>query len=115
MTAFDFPQLKRALEQSDAVALSRLYAQDAEMTIVDRHRSPQNPLRLTGRPAIAAFWRDLCARDMTHRVAHEIVGDTRAAFIEHGAYPDGCHVLSAMTLDLHDGRIVRHLTVQASD
>jgi ketosteroid isomerase-like protein len=112
---FDFAGLKRALEASDADALMSLYAEDAEMTIVDRNRPPSAPMRLTGRPAIEAFWRDVCAREMTHRVGHEIVGADRAAFVEECGYPDGCAVMSAMTLELQAGRIVKHLTVQAWD
>lgn len=112
---FDFPVLKRALEESDAATLERLYAEEAEMVIVDRNRPPSTPMRLVGRDAIAAFLRDVCARDMTHRVGHEVVGGERVAFVEECAYPDGCHVMSAMTLDLEDGRIRRHLTVQAWD
>jgi len=113
--AFNFAGLKLALEQSDAEALVALYAEDAEMTIVDRNRPPSAPMRLEGRPAIEAFWRDVCARDMTHRVGHEVVGADRAAFVEECGYPDGCAVMSAMTLDLYAGRIVKHLTVQAWD
>ena len=112
---FDFATLKRALERSDAAAILGLYAEDAEMTIVDRNRPPSAPLRLVGRPAIEEFWRDVCARDMTHAVGEEVVAPGRAAFVERCAYPDGCHVVSAMTLELREGRIHRHLTVQAWD
>ena len=112
---FDFATLKRALERSDAAALTGLYAEEAEMTIVDRNRPPSAPMRLAGRQAIAEFWRDVCAREMTHAVGEEVVTPARAAFVERCAYPDGCHVISAMTLELRDGRIIRHLTVQAWD
>jgi ketosteroid isomerase-like protein len=112
---FDFATLKRALERSDAAAVIGLYAEEAEMTIVDRNRPPSAPMRLVGRPAIAEFWRDVCARDMTHAVGDEVITPSRAAFVERCAYPDGCHVMSAMTLELRDGRIIRHLTVQAWD
>lgn len=115
LAAFDFAGLKRALEASNADVLIGLYAEDAEMTVVDRNRPPSAPLQLSGRGAIAAFWRDVCARDMTHRVAHEVVGADRAAFVEVCRYPDGCAVMSAMTLDLRAGLIVKHLTVQAWD
>ncbi|MBR0682341.1 nuclear transport factor 2 family protein [Roseomonas eburnea] len=113
--AFDLAALKRALEQSDADSLLALYDEDAEMEIIDRNRPPSAPLRLVGRPAIAAFWRDVCARDMTHAVGEAVSDAHRAAFVERCAYPDGCHVVSAMTLELRDGRIRRHLTVQAWD
>ena len=113
--AFDFGDLKRALEHSDDATLIGLYADDAEMVIVDRNRPPGSPMTVTGKEAIAAFWRDVCSRDMTHHVGHEVVGPDRAAFVEECTYPDGCHVMSAMTIDLRDGRISRHLTVQAWD
>lgn len=112
---FDFAALRRALERGDAATLAALYAEDAEMTIVDRNRPPSAPLRLLGRPAIAGFWQDVCSREMTHAVGEEVVGPDRVAFVERCAYPDGCNVVSAMTLDLRDGRIARHLTVQAWD
>jgi hypothetical protein len=114
-TAFDFPALKRALETSDAEALLAFYAEDAEMTIIDRNRPPGAPMRLLGKHAIAGFWRDVCAREMTHAVGEEVATPQRAAFIERCAYPDGCNVVSAMTLALEGGRIRRHLTVQAWD
>ncbi|MBR0648862.1 nuclear transport factor 2 family protein [Roseomonas terrae] len=112
---FDLAAMKQALERSDVDTLIGLYADDAEMEIVDRDRPPSAPMRLVGRPAIEAFWRDVCAREMTHAVGEEVVGGGRAAFVERCAYPDGCHVVSAMTLELRDGRIRRHLTVQAWD
>src|SRR5690349_4664256 len=100
---FDFVRLSRALEQSDAAVLAELYADDAEMVIVDRDRPPSAPMRLEGKNAIGAFWHDVCSREMTHRVGHEVVGSDRVAFVEECAYPDGCNVLSAMTLDLRNG------------
>lgn len=52
---------------------------------------------------------------MTHRVGNEMIGADRAAFIEECAYPGGCNVMLAMMLDLRNGRIVQHLTVQPWD
>ncbi|MFZ4410381.1 MAG: nuclear transport factor 2 family protein [Paracraurococcus sp.] len=115
IAGFDFATLRQALERGDAATLAALYAEDAEMTIVDRNRPPSAPLRLLGRPAIAGFWQDVCARETTHAVGEAVVGDDRIAFVEHCAYQDGCTVLSAMTLELAGGRIIRHLTVQAWD
>lgn len=112
---FEFALIKHALETSEAAVLAELYADDAEMVIVDRNRPPSSPMRVAGKPAIAAFWRDVCGREMTHKVRHEVVGPERVAFVEECAYPDGCNVMSAMTLDLRGGRIVKHLTVQAWD
>src|SRR5690349_11896861 len=109
--SFDLGAMKRAIETSDAEALITLYAEDAEMEIVDRDRPPKAPMRLKGRQAIEAHLRDVCGRAMTHTVTDEVAGDGRAAFVERCAYPDGCNVVAAMTLQLRDGRIVKQLTV----
>jgi ketosteroid isomerase-like protein len=113
--SFDFAGLKRALEESDADLLMRLYADDAEMVIVDRNQPPSTPMRLTGKDKIETFWRDICGRAMRHSIGDEVVGPDRVAFVEQCTYPDGCRVMAAMTLTLRDGRIARHLTVQAWD
>ena len=113
--AFDLAALTHALEVCDAASLVSVYDDAAEMEIIDRNRPPSAPMRLVGRPAIEAFWRDICAREMTHAVGEAIGDARRAAFVERCAYPDGCHVVSAMTLELQGGRIRRHLTVQAWD
>jgi hypothetical protein len=85
------------------------------MTVVDFQHPPSAPVKVTGKAAIAAFWRDVCGRDMTHRVGHGVAGPDRISFVEECAYPDGCRVMAAMMLDLSGGRIARHLTVQAWD
>lgn len=110
-----FDRLKVALETSDVETLLDLYAVDSRMTIVDRNKPPSAPMQLEGKEAISAFWRDVCAREMTHSVGHEVVGPDRLAFIEECVYPDGCRVMSSMTLGMRDGRIFDHLTVQAWD
>jgi len=112
---FDFAKLKEALEKSDADALLSLYAEDVKMRIVDRDRPPGAPLVVNGKAAVSTFWRDVCSREMSHSVGHEVIGRDRIAFVEECLYPDGCRVLSAMTLSLRDGRIFEHLTVQAWD
>ena len=115
MATFEFPKLKQALETSKADMLLDLYADDARMVIVDRDRPPSAPLVVDGKAKISEFWRDVCARDMTHKVTHAAVGGDRVSFVEECLYPDGCRVMSAMTLGLRDGRIVDHLTIQAWD
>lgn len=115
MPGFDFPKLKQALEGSEAEPLLELYADDAKMVIVDRDRPPGAPLVLDGKVKIAEFWRDVCAREMTHKVTHAVAGGDRVSFVEECLYPDGCRVMSAMTLGLRQGCIVHHLTIQAWD
>ena len=112
---FDFSKLKTALEKSNATSLLELYADNATMKIVDRNRPPSSPMVVDGKKNIDAFWHEVCSREMTHKVTHEVLGPDRVSFIEQCLYPDGCQVLSAMTLSLRGGRIVEHVTVQAWD
>jgi hypothetical protein len=112
---FDFAKLRTALEESDARSLLELYADNATMKVVDRNRPPSSPMILDGKHKIEAFWVDVCSREMTHKVTQEVLGSERVSFIEECLYPDGCRVLSAMTLNLRAGRIIEHVTVQAWD
>ena len=114
-TSFDVQRLARALEQSEAEVLRDLYTDDATMKIVDRDRTPSKPMLIAGRENIAAFWRDVCSREMTHKVTNVIAAEGGVSFVEECLYPDGCRVLSAMTCKLTDGRISEHITVQAWD
>ena len=111
----EFTKLKRALEQRDATAQLALYAEDAEVTLVDRINTPGTPRVLRGREEIRRWIEDICERDMTHRVEMQVVGDGGAAFTEACRYPDGTNVLCAAVLELRDGRIAREVGVQAWD
>ena len=107
--------LGRALESSDAAALTGLYADDAEVRVVDRRNTPKNPLVLKGKEAIEAHWTDVCGRDMTHAVSDQIEADGRLALTETCRYSDGTQVICATVADVADGRITRQVVVQAWD
>jgi len=111
----DLTTLSNAIETGDEATLVALYADDAEITIVDRSRPPSNPSVLKGKPAIAEYLHDVCSRAMTHKVEQPIVGSDAIAFTEACRYPDGVRVLSANLLGLRDGKITRHTLVQAWD
>lgn len=114
-TTFNFKTLRDALEHADESALIDLYADDAMLEVVDQTRPPSAPLVLTGKPAIAEHFHDICSRAMTHEVQHPVITPDRVAFNEACRYPDGIRVLSSNTLDLKGGKIARHLLVQAWD
>ena len=63
----DFEALRRAREQRDADLLLSLYADDAEVRVVDRATPPGSPKVLHSKEA-AEYWRDVCAREMTHHI-----------------------------------------------
>src|SRR5829696_2284860 len=108
----DFEAMRRAIEQLDADLLTSLYADDAEMLIVNRNSTPHV---LRGKEEITAHLRDVCGRAMTHRVENEVVGEERVAFNEACEYPDGVRMLAATTLDVRDGKVVRQVNIEAWD
>lgn len=111
----DFGTLRRAIEESDAELLAGLYADDAEVRIVNKDNPPSSPFELRGKEEIAEYLRDVRGRDIRRRVEQEVVGEDRVAFNEACEYPDGTRVLAAESLDLHDGKITTHVVVEAWD
>jgi hypothetical protein len=97
----DFETLRRAIEGRDAETLAGHYADDAEVLTINRNTTPSSPQVLRGKEQISEYLRDVCSREMTHRVENEVVAENRIAFQEACEYPDGVRVLGAQTLDLN--------------
>lgn len=114
-TGIDVTELRRAVETADAESHLALYAPDAELTIVDRDHPPSAPTVLHCTDEIGGLLRDVAGRGMTHEVHDLIAGPDRLAFTEHCRYPDGTRVLCATVAQVHNGRIVRQVAVQAWD
>jgi ketosteroid isomerase-like protein len=114
-TTFDFPALRRGLEERDADVQLALYDEEAEVRLVDCVNTPRAPHLLRGRDEIRAWLQDVCSRDMTHEVQTPVVADDAVAYMEACRYPDGTNVLCASVLELAGGRIVRQVVVQAWD
>ena len=112
---FDFEAMRRAVENLDADALVSLYADDAQLRIVNKNTTPSSPRELHGKEEITDYLRDVCGRAMTHHIENEVVGEDRVAFNEACEYPDGTKVLAATTLEVRDGKIVRQVNVEAWD
>jgi ketosteroid isomerase-like protein len=107
--------MRRAIEESDYDALVALYADDAELRTVDKSSPPSSPQVLRGKEEISELLRDVCGRAMTHHVEDDIVGEDRVAFNEACEYPEGLKVLTATTLELQNGKIVRQTNIEAWD
>src|SRR4051812_7318463 len=113
VSGLDFEILRRAYEERDPELAISLYADDAEVRIVDHTNPPSSPFELRGKEQIAGYLRDVLSREMTHRVENEVIGEDRVAFNVECQYPEGGRVLCAGTLEVHDGKIVRDVSVQA--
>src|SRR5205823_2444852 len=108
-------RLKRAIEGRKAPALAGFYADDAVVSVIDRDNPPSKPRNLDGKSAIAAYFEDVCGRDMTHKVENGIAVGNRLAFTQSCAYPNGTKVFCSAMLELRGGKIVRQTVVQAWD
>jgi ketosteroid isomerase-like protein len=111
----DFEVLRRAEEQRDLDAMLNLYAEDAEVRIVNRNTPPSSPFVLRGKEQIAEYLRDVFGREMTHTIENEVVGEDRLAFNVACEYPDGTRVLASENMQLRDGKVIRQVEVVAWD
>lgn len=107
--------MQRGLEQCNVDAIMSCYADNAELSIIDRNHPPRAPLQLRGKQAITDYYRDICSRQMQHNIDQEVVAENRLAFMEACEYSDGTRVLAAELYELSDGKIARQFTVQAWD
>jgi hypothetical protein len=108
-------ELKRAVEGRNAKALVAMYADNAQLSIIDHDNPPTRPRELNGKQAIAAYFDDVCGRAMTHHVDDTVSDGDSLSFTQTCVYPDGAKVFCAATLQSKDGKIVRQTMVQAWD
>ncbi|MDR6975815.1 hypothetical protein J2X68_002503 [Streptomyces sp. 3330] len=114
-SAFDTDTLRRGIEEQTAATLLSLYAEDAELRVIDHNTQPSQPMVLHGRDEIGRMLDDVYSRDMTHKLEECIVQGDRAAFSESCRYSDGVRVLAESMLTLRDGKIVEQTMIQAWD
>lgn len=107
--------LRQAVDRHDADLLISLYTDDAELRLIDRNHPPSSPQVLQGKQAIADYLRDVCGRDMKHRLEQCVLADHHLAFTEACEYPDGTRVLMNAMAELRGQQIVRETDVQAWD
>jgi ketosteroid isomerase-like protein len=112
---FDLSTFKQAIEERDASAQLAMYAEDAQVTLVDRVAQPSAPRVLHGQGEIRAWVEDVSGRDMTHRVQHTVQDEGGVAFTEACRYPNGTSVLCATVLEIDNGLVTRQVVVQAWD
>ena len=107
--------LAAAIEAKDAVAIAAHYAPEATLSLYDRDHPPADPTVLAGSAEIEAYYRDICGRNMDHRVADRVATPDRIAFTQHCRYPGGEQVLCLTVATVRDGRIVDQTALQVWD
>lgn len=114
-TPLDTTALVEAIRQQDAEAITRMYAPDATVSIVDRDHPPAAPWVLSGTAEIGAYYRDICGRNIDHTVPSLVQDDSGIAFEQHCRYPEGNEVVCMTVATVEGGQITRQTIVQTWD
>ena len=107
--------LRQGLEGHDEQVAVSAYADDAVVIAYSERNRPGSAHPIEGREAIAEWMHDVMARNLTHKVADEVVGADRFAFTETCVYPTGERVVGAYICDVREGEIVRQVGSEAWD
>ena len=107
--------LAAAIEAKDAAAVAAHYAPRATLSLYDRDHPPTDPTVYAGTDEIEAYFRDVCGRNMDHRVADRVATPDRIAFTQRCRYPGGEQVLCVTVATVRDGRIVDQTALQVWD
>lgn len=111
----DRTNLKKVVEGNDAALWTGLYADDAEMRLIDKDHPPSKPMVLKGRKAIGAMFEDICGRSMKHHLDDSVIEGNHLAYSETCTYPNGTKVYFSAMAEMKDGKIRRQTNIQAWD
>ena len=107
--------LAAAIEAKDATAVAAHYAPGATLSLLDRDHPPADPAVYAGTDEIEAYFRDICGRNLDHRVADRVASPDRIAFTQHCRYPGGEQVLCVTVATVQGGLINYQTAVQVWD
>jgi ketosteroid isomerase-like protein len=114
-TSFDLETLRRGYEEWDIEALLALYADDVELTQIDRDNPPSSPRTRRGKDIFRGMFEHCAAAGVKATVANGVAGDDRAAATVTCEFPGGRKVVANSMLQIEDGRIVREIDVLSGD
>ena len=114
-TSFDLDALRRGYEQWDIEALLALYADEVELTQIDRDNPPSSPRVRHGKELFKGMFEHCAAAGVKATVENAVAGEDRAAATVTCEFPGGRKVVANAMLELRDGRIVRERQVLSGD
>ncbi|HEY5820971.1 MAG TPA: hypothetical protein VIT20_03270 [Propionibacteriaceae bacterium] len=104
---FDLHGLSRAIEASDLDYQLNLYAETADVRVVDRDRPRATPEVIEGKPAIRRWLEKVYAAETTHLVMNSTVSPIRFWLSEECHRPDGDLIIYTFAADVLMGQIVQ--------
>jgi ketosteroid isomerase-like protein len=114
-TSFDLDAFARCLETWDTEGLLDLYADDVELTQIDRDNPPSAPRVSRGKDILRGMFEYPAAAGVKATMENLVTGPDRAAATITCTFPDGRTMVANTILDIRDGRIVRQHEVVAGD
>jgi ketosteroid isomerase-like protein len=108
---FDIDGLSRAIELGDTRYQLALYADDAEVSVVDVDQPSRSPRVLHGKPAIASWIEALQSQTALRRVLDREVEVDRVVLTEECQTSDGSNFRIASTAEVRGGQITRELVI----
>lgn len=106
-TRFDIAGLSRAIEQGDPRYQTALYADDAEIVIVDSSNLTDSPQILHGKPAIRDWLEQVCWASSYRRVLDPQATEAQVSLTEECEQPDGTSYRYSRIAEVSRGQIVR--------
>jgi ketosteroid isomerase-like protein len=112
---FDLDTLRRGYEEWDVEAVLGLYADDVELTQIDRDNPPSAPRSRHGSDVFRGMLEHCAAAGVRATVENAVAGEDRAAATITCEFPGGRRVVANSIMEIEGGRIVRELDVLSGD
>lgn len=106
-TSFDLSGLIHAIESSNSGYQIALYAEHAQVQIIDRDHSEPAPRIVAGRPAIARWIDDMAAPDIVHHIVDAKADRCSLNFLHELHSPDGTTIVHRFTGEIFTGQITK--------
>jgi hypothetical protein len=106
-TSIDLDRLSHAIESRDRHHQLALYAQDAEVLIIDYGQRPYQERVLQGRIEIGAWISAMGSHDCIYEMTDPFLCGDRLRFSEECRYPDGTDVLYMHNAQVSQGQIAQ--------
>ena len=104
-TSFDLPGLSRAIQSQDRRYQLALYADNAELEILDGEHLDAPLQVLHGKPEIAKWLDAMSSRAVSYKVRDAVGGPDGVRFTEECIYPDGETLVFQCTAEVSRGQI----------
>jgi ketosteroid isomerase-like protein len=114
-TSFDLEALQRGYEEWDIEGLLALYADEVELTQIDRDNPPSSPRVRHGKDMFRGMFEHCAGAGVRATVENLVAGQEYAAATITCEFPGGRKVVANSILEIEGGLIVRERDVVAGD